>query len=121
MATFLTAYKTSRYATDPVLWAWLTAGQTVRDEDVDDLELRDEIAEGGGSIWYCKECEGVFSPNRPCACFGDECTCADCSTPKFEPPTKEELLALSAEDQAYEAEERREYATDEVARVRVRY
>lgn len=36
-----------------------------------DEELKEEIGEGGGSVWWCAECNHMCSPNRPCGC-GDE-------------------------------------------------
>jgi len=131
MATFMTAYKTSYYSSKPAVWARLMAGLTVNTEFVaDDPELKDEISEGGGCIWFCDRCRSVCSPNRPCGCYEDECGCELC-TQKWQaergfytPPTKEELLAWADEDKAFEAEERQErleHRTDEVARVRVRY
>lgn len=130
MPTFMTAYKTSIYASYPAIWARLMAGLTVNSESEfvkNDPELASEISEGGGCIWFCDRCRSVCSPNRPCGCYDDECGCELC-TAKWQaergfyaPPTKEELKAWADEDEAYEREEDLEREADRKSHVRVKY
>jgi hypothetical protein len=28
----------------------------------------ESIQEGGGSVWWCEDCDVLCSPNRPCSC-----------------------------------------------------
>jgi hypothetical protein len=43
-------------------------GMVVSSSDVDEYSLIESINEGGGSIWWCKKCEILCSPIRPCTC-----------------------------------------------------
>lgn len=47
-------------------------GTSYRSEQCEDRYLRDEINEGGGSVWWCDVCDHMCSPNRPCGCGDDD-------------------------------------------------
>lgn len=46
-------------------------GAQARTADVSTEYARGVISETGGVIWYCRKCDTIGSPNRPCPCFDE--------------------------------------------------
>ncbi len=45
-------------------------GLVISSEDFSDDDLRCDLNSDGGSMWYCRRCDGISYPNRPCVCCG---------------------------------------------------
>jgi hypothetical protein len=51
------------------LWLRANPGERVVSEDFSDEDTRIGMDSDGGMMQYCRKCDGLSWPNRPCACF----------------------------------------------------